>query len=165
MEAITPNLEAPRASRRSTRGVFGILFAPVTLLILLFLVPMVIMVVMGFVRFPPNTASGYTLDHYREVLTNPINLNIARTTLFIGTFSMAIMLAVSIPLAYYMAFKARRWELFILLALVLADELAPVVKIYAWQVILGREGLVNWLIPGPPVEWLLFSRFAVIVTL
>ena len=52
-----------------------------------------------------------------------------------------------------------------LLSLVLADELAPVVKIYAWQVILGRNGIVNWLIPGPPVEWLLYSRFAVIVTL
>ena len=47
----------------------------------------------------------------------------------------------------------------------LADELAPVVKIYAWQVILGRNGIVNWLIPGPPTTWLLFSSFAVIVTL
>ena len=47
----------------------------------------------------------------------------------------------------------------------LADELAPVVKVYAWQVILGRNGILNWLIPGPPVEWLLYSRFAVILTL
>ena len=47
----------------------------------------------------------------------------------------------------------------------LADELAPVVKIYAWQVILGRNGIINFLIPGPPVEWLLYSRFAVILTL
>jgi spermidine/putrescine transport system permease protein len=35
----------------------------------------------------------------------------------------------------------------------------------AWQVILGRNGIVNWLIPGPPKTWLLFSPFAVIVTL
>ena len=63
---------------------------------------------------------------------------------------MVIMLAISIPLAYYMVFRAGKWELFLLLALVLADELAPVVKVYAWQVILGRNGIVNWLIPGPP---------------
>ena len=50
------------------------------------------------------------------------------------------------------------------LSLVLADELAPVVKVYAWQVILGRNGILNWLIPGPPKSWLLFSSFAVIVT-
>src|SRR4029078_6889634 len=75
------------------------------------------------------------------------------------------MLAIAIPLAYYMVFRAGRWELFLLLSLVLADELAPVVKIYAWQVILGRNGIVNWAIPGPPLTWLLFSPFAVIVTL
>jgi spermidine/putrescine transport system permease protein len=40
-----------------------------------------------------------------------------------------------------------------------------VVKIYAWQTILGRNGIVNFLIPGPPIDWLLYSRFAVILTL
>jgi spermidine/putrescine transport system permease protein len=78
---------------------------------------------------------------------------------------MLIMLAIGLPLAYYMVFKAGKLELFLLLALVLADELAPVVKVYAWQVILGKDGLVNWLIPGPAINWLLFSRFAVVVTL
>jgi spermidine/putrescine transport system permease protein len=150
---------------RTGRGAFGILFAPVTLLIVFFLAPMAIMGSMSLLRFPPNTASGFTLQHYVDVLTDPLNLKIAWTTALIGTSAMAVMLAIAMPLAYYMTFKAGRWELFILLALVLADELAPVVKIYAWQVILGREGIVNWLIPGPPVEWLIYSRFAVVVTL
>ena len=70
--------------------------------------------------------------------------------MFIGTTAMVIMLAIGIPLAYYMVFKAGKLELFILLSLVLADELAPVVKIYAWQVILGRNGIINFFIPGPP---------------
>ena len=69
------------------------------------------------------------------------------------------------PLAYYMAFKARKWELFILLSLVLADELAPVVKVYAWQVILGREGLVNWLVPGAPCSGCCSAGSPSIVTL
>lgn len=151
--------------RRGAGGAFGILFAPVTLLVVFFVAPMLIMLAMSLVRFPPNLSSGYTASHYSAVLTDPFNLKIAWTTLFIGTTAMAIMLAIALPLAYFMVFRAGRWELFILLALVLADELAPVVKIYAWQVILGREGIVNWLIPGPPIAWLLFSRFAVVVTL
>lgn len=155
----------PRGSKRPGRGAFGILFAPTTLLIVFFLAPMVIMASMSVLRFPPNTAGGYTLEHYADVLTNPLNWRIALTTAYIGTTAMAIMLAIAMPLAYFMVFKAGKWELFVLLALVLADELAPVVKVYAWQVILGREGIVNWLIPGPPVEWLLYSKFAVVVTL
>ena len=154
-----------RRSRGSGRGAVGILFAPVTLLVVLFLGPMVIMAAMSLLKFPPNTASGYTFSHYVDVLTNPLNLKIAWTTFWIATIAMVIMLAISIPLAYYMVFRAGKWELFLLLALVLADELAPVVKIYAWQVILGRNGILNWLIPGPPRSWLLFSSFAVIVTL
>ena len=156
-----------RVPRRpgSARGAMGILFAPVTLLVVLFLAPMVIMASMSVLKFPPNTSSGRTLEHYADVLTNPLNWKIAWTTLWIGTTAMLIMLAIAIPLAYYMVFRAGRWELFVLLSLVLADELAPVVKVYAWQVILGRNGILNWLIPGPPKSWLLFSSFAVIVTL
>ena len=161
---IPPEGVSGRPHRRR-RGALGILFAPVTLLILLFLLPMLIMAQMSIVRFPPNTGSGYTLEHFSTVLTDPLNLRIAGTTLVIATTAMAIMLVIAIPLAYYMVFKAGKLELFLLLSLVLADELAPVVKVYAWQVILGRNGILNWLIPGPPVEWLLYSRFAVILTL
>ncbi len=170
MASVSESLGIPPAGvagrpRRRNRGALGILFAPVTLLVLLFLLPMLIMAQMSVVHFPPNTSSGYTPEHYAAVLTDPLNLRIAGTTVVIASISMAIMLAVAIPLAYFMVFRAGRWELFLLLALVLADELAPVVKVYAWQVILGRNGIMNWLIPGPPVEWLLYSRFAVILTL
>ena len=97
MAAVEVPIEPVRRSRGSGRGALGILFAPVTLLIVLFLAPMVIMASMSLLKFPPNTASGTTLDHYSEVLTNPLNLKIAWTTLWIGTTAMVIMLAISIP--------------------------------------------------------------------
>jgi spermidine/putrescine transport system permease protein len=170
MAAVGDVLEIPQAQRGKPpkapgKGALGILFAPVTLLILFFLLPLLIMVQMSVVKFPPRVDSGYTLSHYAEVLTNDLNPHIAWTTFTIATTAMAIMLVIALPLAYFMVFKAGKWELFLLLSLVLADELAPVVKVYAWQVILGRNGIFNWLIPGPPVEWLLYSRFAVILTL
>jgi spermidine/putrescine transport system permease protein len=156
-----------RTSRRrgSGRGAFGILFGPVGLLVVFFLLPFLIMAQMSVVKFPPNVSSGYTLSHYVDVLTNDLNVQIALRTAFIATTAMGAMLLIAIPLAYFMVFRAGRWELPLLLSLVLADELAPVVKVYAWQVILGRNGILNWLIPGPPVEWLLYSQFAVILTL
>jgi ABC-type spermidine/putrescine transport system permease subunit I len=160
-------VDVASAPRRTggAKGALGILSAPVILLVILFLAPMAIMASMSLLRFPPNTGSGTTFSHYTDVLTNSLNWKIAWTTLWIGTTAMVIMLAIAIPLAYYMVFRAGKWELFLLLSLVLADELAPVVKIYAWQVILGRNGVVNWLLPGPPRTWLLFSSFAVILTL
>lgn len=163
--AIASGTRQRAAGGRSARGVFGVLFAPVTLLLVLFLAPLLIMVQMSVVRFPPNVGSGYSLTHYVDVLTNPLNRTIAVNTALIATVSMTVMLLVAIPLAYYIALRAGRFELLMLLALVLADELAPVVKIYAWQVILGRNGIINFVVPGPPIDWLLYSRFAVILTL
>ena len=52
----------------------------------------------------------------------------------------------------------------------LADELNPMVRIYAWRMLLGREGLINEGLQrigliNQPIDALLFSKFAVIVVL
>ena len=52
----------------------------------------------------------------------------------------------------------------------LADELNPIVRIYAWRELLGRQGLINdalhWMgLIDKPLDWLLFSKFAVVTVL
>jgi spermidine/putrescine transport system permease protein len=159
---------APRARTRG--GPLAILSLPTVLLVVFFLIPMLIMVQMAFLRFPPNTSSGYTPQHFTDALTNHTNWKIAIDTFVIASLAQAVMLAIALPLGYFMAFRAGRWELPLLLGLVLADELNPVVKTYAWQAILGRNGVVNKLLQSVhvidhPITWLFFSRFAVIVVL
>ncbi|MDN4516559.1 ABC transporter permease [Mycolicibacterium austroafricanum] len=148
-----------------TRGALAVLAAPTTALVVLFVVPFAVLVQMSMLKFPPNETSGLTLGHYRDVITDPLNVKIVLTTFAMVTAAMAVMLLIALPLAYYMVFKAGRRELFLLLAIVVADELAPVVRVYAWQVILGRNGLINSILPGPPVDWLLYSPFAVVIAL
>jgi spermidine/putrescine transport system permease protein len=148
-----------------TRGALAVLAAPTTALVVLFAVPFAVLVQMSVLKFPPNAASGLTLDHYWDVVTDPLNLKIVLTTFVIVTIAMTVMLLIALPLAYYMVFKAGKRELFLLLAIVVADELAPVVRVYAWQVILGRNGLINAILPGPPIDWLLYSPFAVVIAL
>jgi len=156
--------------RRSLRPL-AYLWCPTGLLILFFLVPMVIMLKISFHHDSLyDFRTGWTLDNYREIITDPIYRQVALDTFWISTAAMAIQLAIGLPLAYVMAFKAGRFELPLLLALVLADELNPIVRIYAWRQLLGREGLINdalqWLhITSAPVDWLLFSKFAVILVL
>jgi spermidine/putrescine transport system permease protein len=87
-----------------------------------------------------------------------------------ATTAMTLQLCIAFPLSYFIAFKAGRWELPVLLLLVLVDELNPIVRIYAWRMLLGREGLINdflrWIgVTHQPVDWLLFSKFSVILVL
>ena len=104
------------------------------------------------------------------MITDPLYRDVALTTFEIATAAMLVQLLVAVPLAYVIAFKAGRWQLPILLFLVLADELNPMVRIYAWRMLLGREGLINegllriGLI-NHPIDALLFSQFAVTLVL
>ena len=170
MAAVEATVGPARPRRGSRGGAFAILFAPVSLLIVLFLVPMLLMVQVSTLVDPFDPSSGSTLQHFANVLTDPLNRKIAVTTFLIASTAMVLMLAVAIPLASFMVFRAGKWELPLLLALVVADELNPVVRIWAWRMILGRQGIVNWFlqtsgITDAPVEWLIFTPFAVIVVL
>jgi spermidine/putrescine transport system permease protein len=143
---------------------------PAALLAAFFLAPMVVMLVIALQYGVLSGDAGWTLTNFGDVLCVPLYRDVALTTVEIATAAMLIQLALAIPLAYVLAYKAGKFELALLLFLVLADELNPMVRIYAWRMLLGREGLINsglmelGLIDAP-IDALLFSKFAVIVVL
>ncbi|MFI5122789.1 MAG: ABC transporter permease, partial [Vicinamibacteria bacterium] len=146
------------------------LAGPAAVLGLLFLGPMIVMLVISLQYGILSGSSGFTLTNFTDVLGDPLYREVALTTFEIATIAMLVQLAIAIPIAYVLAYKAGRWELPLLLFLVLADELNPMVRIYAWRMLLGREGLINEGLErigliNQPIDALLFSKFAVIVVL
>jgi spermidine/putrescine transport system permease protein len=146
------------------------LSGPAAVLALLFVAPMAVMLVISLQYGILSGSSGFTFTNYTDVFSDPLYREVAWTTVQIATTAMLIQLAIAIPIAYVLAFKAGRWELPLLLFLVLADELNPMVRIYAWRMLLGREGLINEALMrigliDAPIDALLFSKFAVIVVL
>ena len=149
---------------------FAFMSLPTAVLVLLFLVPMGILVYFSFQYGDLTGDSGFTLTNFSDIISDPLYREIALTTFQIATIAMVAQLIVGIPLAYVLAYKAGRFELPLLLALVLADELNPMVRIYAWRMLLGREGLINEALMSiglidVPIDALLFNKFSVIVVL
>jgi spermidine/putrescine transport system permease protein len=149
---------------------FAFMSLPTAVLVLLFLVPMGILVYFSFQYGDLTGQSGFTLSNFTDILGDSLYRKIALTTFEIATIAMIAQLIVGIPLAYVLAYKAGRFELPLLLALVLADELNPMVRIYAWRMLLGREGLINDALTSiglinQPIDALLFNKFSVIVVL
>jgi spermidine/putrescine transport system permease protein len=172
MESAT--LAAPAAGRRSPlRSLLrplAFMSAPTALLGAFFLAPMVVMLVIALQHGVLSGQSGFTLSNFTDVLGDPLYRDVAVTTVLIATTAMVIQLLVAVPLAYVLAFKVGRWEVPLLLFFVLADELNPMVRIYAWRMLLGREGLINTALidlglTNAPVDALLFSKFSVILVL
>jgi spermidine/putrescine transport system permease protein len=114
---------------------------------------------------------GFGLDNYEVAVTDPSVHRLLLNSFVICTASMAVMLAIALPLAYLLAFRVNpRRELLMLLLLVLAGELNPLIRFYAWRTILGRQGVVNYTlqllgIVDQPIDELLFSRLAVVIVL
>jgi ABC-type spermidine/putrescine transport system permease subunit I len=171
MEAATIS----RAGGRPRRGgrflrPLAFLTGPAAVLALLFIGPMIVMLAISLQYGILSGQSGFTLSNFTDAVTDPLYRDVAWTTVQIATIAMLVQLAIAIPIAYVLAFKAGRWELPLLLFLVLADELNPMVRIYAWRMLLGREGLINEALQrigliDAPIDALLFSKFAVIVVL
>jgi spermidine/putrescine transport system permease protein len=145
---------------------------PTALLLAFFLTPMLVMFGVALDRglLDGGVGFNFTLTNFADVISDPLNRKVALTTFEIATTAMIVQLVVAIPLAYVIAFKAGKWQVPILLFLVLADELNPMVRIYAWRMLLGREGLINEGlmsigIINHPIDALLFSQFAVTLVL
>jgi spermidine/putrescine transport system permease protein len=166
--AATPRSRAGGAGRRWLPAVY--LTAPMLVLIVLFIIPMVILFLISIGLGIANQENVWTFDHYTELFSDPLYWHVAKTTIFIATSAMVAQLVVGVPLAYIMAFRAGKWELPMVLGLVVLDGLNPVVRIYAWRILLGRNGIINgsleWAgIIDKPIDALLFNNFAVIVVL
>ncbi|QRZ07189.1 ABC transporter permease [Mycolicibacterium austroafricanum] len=176
---MTMQLEAPEvatverggpARRRGRWLPAAYLTGPMTVLVLLVLVPMVILFLISLGMAVSRGQSVWSLEAYVSILTEPLYRKIAVTTIFIATSAMVVQLVIGVPLAYVMAFRAGRFEVPLLLGLVVLDELNPVVRVYAWRMLLGRNGIINKFLEligviDQPIDALLFNQGTVIVVL
>ena len=169
--AVTTRPDVDSARRPRARWLpAAYLTVPMLVLLCLFVVPMAVLALISVGMGINGAESMWSVDAYTSLLTDPLYLSIAQTTIIIATSAMLIQLVIGVPLAYVMAFKAGRFEIPMLLGLVVLDELNPVVRIYAWRMLLGRNGIINGFLEqvgliDQPIDALLFNKFAVIVVL
>ncbi len=161
-------LKAAFADRRERSGF--LLAAPAFLfLVALFIVPSFLLFIASFWQFDNATiVPTFTLSNYLEALSRRAVLYSTLTALKIGFWSGLISTVLSFPVAWYIAFKTRSN---VLLYLVLLSWFSSyLVRIFAWRTILGTQGIINSALMSAglidkPLEFLIFSPLAVIVTL
>ncbi len=115
------------------------------MLILFFLIPMFVALHYSLLSsmpfFDPNPY--YTFANYLRVLVEPIYRNaFIRTGAYAAT-ATAISLLISYPVAYYLSRVTRRGSL-LLLALLIPFWTSVILRVFAWKIILGSSGILNW---------------------
>lgn len=86
----------------------------------------------------------FTLKTYGELL-QPVNLDIILRTVAMAASVTLAAVVVAFPVAYYAARYARgRWKALFYLGIMLPLWSSYLVKVYAWKLILAKEGILTW---------------------
>jgi putative spermidine/putrescine transport system permease protein len=102
----------------------------------------------------------FTLKTFGE-LFRPSNYDIILRTFFMAASVTIAAALVAFPVAFYAARYARgRWKAFFYLGAMLPLWSSYLVKIYAWKLILAKEGIVSWSVDGVGLSWLLNAVLA-----
>lgn len=111
--------------------------------------------------FTGQVVRRFTLSTYRQLLT-PANVDIVqRTTAMAAAVTLAAAI-LAFPLAYYMAKHASaRARALLYLAVILPLWSSYLVRVYAWRLILAKEGIVSWFVAQTGLEGVLNAILAV----
>ncbi len=147
--------------------------APLFLVLLLFvIVPLALVVAVSFFRYQMlvGLVPDFTFKNYIDILSNSTNWWLYFSTLKFTVIVLAITFVLGFWISYFLVFHVRNLLTAIGLFLVCTVPFwtSNIIRMISWRPVLGREGLINSALlhlglVNQPVEWLLFSDFAVVV--
>jgi putative spermidine/putrescine transport system permease protein len=124
------------------------------------LVALLVQSVFAIDRFSGLVVYEPTLATYAELLSRA-NLDIIFRTVAMAAIVTVASAIVAFPIAYYAARYARgRWKAFFYLGVMLPLWSSYLVRVYAWKLILAKEGIVTWFSAEAGLGWLLDAWLA-----
>jgi len=115
-------------------------------------------------------AHNWNLNNYSELLHVEVYPQTLLRSMWIATRVMIFALLLGYSLAYYLSFYAGKRKDLLYQLVIIPLWVSYLVRSYAWKTILGSTGVLNTLLQyvhltKHPLEFLLYSPFAVVLTL
>ena len=136
------------------------------------LVPYALLLCYSFWSVSPNQTivHSWTFDNYRELLHVNVYFQTLFRSMWIAARVMLFSLILGYPLAYFLSFHAEKRKDVLYQLVIIPLWVSYLVRAYAWKTILGSDGVLNTLLQYAhltkhPLEFLLYSPFAVVLTL
>src|SRR5580693_7917679 len=113
---------------------------------------------------------AWNLDNYRQLLRVEVYWQTLLRSMWIAARVTIFSLLLGYPLAYFLSFYAGGKKELLYQLVIIPLWVSYLVRAYAWKTILGSEGVLNTLLQyvhltKHPLEFLLYSPFAVVLTL
>jgi spermidine/putrescine transport system permease protein len=150
----------------------GVTIPPLLWVTVFLLVPYAILFCYSFWSVSPAQVilHNWNLQNYLQLARNPIYLQVLLRSMRIAASVTIFALLLGYPLAYYLSFHAAKRKDLLYQLVIIPLWASYLVRGYAWKTILGSDGVLNGFlqylhITHKPVEFFLYSPFAVIITL
>jgi len=145
---------------------------PLLWVMLFLLAPYLLMFCYGFWSVSPSQTivHSWTLDNYRELSRVNAYWQTLLRSMWIAARVTLFSLLLGYPLAYFLSFHAGARKHVFYQLVIIPLWVSYLVRAYAWKTILGSAGVLNTLLQYAhltkhPLEFLLYSPFAVVLTL
>jgi len=165
-----------------------LLISPTILLMAtLLIVPIVALVLLSFwTQDLYSIDTTFTLDNYRELtepsktitywwgipfpLLDPVYAILLVKSIFLSFMATAGVVLTAYPMAYFLAFRVTKHKILWLILITIPFWTSYLLRVFAWKIVLGYNGVINsglisLGIIHKPLEFLLYSPFAVVITL
>ncbi|VAW17100.1 ABC transporter, permease protein 1 (cluster 1, maltose/g3p/polyamine/iron) [hydrothermal vent metagenome] len=163
---------ASNSALKSAERTSWLLASPLVLILAFFLVLPIATIVMvsfwntnAFTFFP-----DFIFDNYAYLLTSKVTLATYQKTFKFVILTWAFTVTIGFAAAYFLAFHVRslNMQIALFLACTIPFWTSNIIRMISWIPFLGRNGLANSTlielgVIDSPLEWLLFSDFAVVL--
>lgn len=147
---------------------------PFVWLALFFLLPLLLIAAFslraGSGALGPGDPWAPSAEQYAEVLGTPAFVRLLGVSVLMAAGIAGLATVLAYPVAYFLTFRAGSRAALYLTLLLVPFAVSYLLRVMAWKLMLGPEGGINSLLSSlgltdEPLELLLYSRPAVIVTL
>ncbi len=149
-----------------------LLASPVALVLAVFLIlPIVMIAVISFWTATEFAiVPAFSFENYEFLFGSSVTYRVFLNTFKYAAITWAITLTLGFTIAYFLAFHVRSqtWQTMLFLLCTIPFLTSNIIRMISWIPFLGRNGIANstlmeWGLIEAPLEWLLFSDFAVIL--
>ena len=157
----------PKAERASWFQV-----APLVVVLALFFgLPMLVVLAVSFFDLDrTEVVPTFILDNYVDLFRSEVTLRLYASSLKFALIVWAVTLVLGFNIAFFLVFHVRSllWQIGLFLVCTVPFLTSNIIRMISWIPFLGRNGIFNQALQGSgitsrPLEFLLFSDFAVIV--
>jgi putative spermidine/putrescine transport system permease protein len=157
----------PKAERASWFQV-----APLVVVLALFFgLPMLVVLAVSFFDLDrTEVVPTFILDNYVDLFRSEVTLRLYASSLKFALIVWAVTLVLGFNIAFFLVFHVRSllWQIGLFLVCTVPFLTSNIIRMISWIPFLGRNGIFNQALQGAgitsrPLEFLLFSDFAVIV--